>query len=84
MDAKYNDVVQWRYKDVPAVMGLNDSEYQGHQVRTAGELEKLLTSEDFAASRKMQFVEVYMAKTDAPRALVMVAEAAAKSNARMD
>jgi pyruvate decarboxylase len=46
-------------------------------------LEALFTDPEFNAAKSLQFVELYMLKEDAPRALVMTAEASAKVNAKV-
>lgn len=82
MDAGYNDVVQWKYQDTVTVFGGTDKTAKKFQVRTKEELDKLFKDESFNNAKEVQFVELYMEKKDAPRALVMTAEASAKTNAK--
>lgn len=89
MDAKYNDVVAWKYKDLVDVFTPISHSPQDagaaprtYQARTIPELEKLLTEDDnFANGRGVRFVELHMPREDAPASLVMTAQASAKRNA---
>jgi pyruvate decarboxylase len=81
-DAVYNDVQPWRYKDLPAAFGGKSEEYETYAIKTRDELDKLFNDEAFSKDNgKLRFVEVYMPKEDAPNALKMTAESAAKRNA---
>lgn len=82
MDAEYNDITAWNFKDLVTVFGGTERVSRGLQVRTRDELEALFNDEEFGKAEKLQFVELYMGKKDAPRSLLLVAEAAAKVNAR--
>ncbi|XXH01114.1 uroporphyrinogen-III synthase [Hypoxylon texense] len=81
MDAGYNDVMQWRYRDLPAAFGGNADTTKSYAVHTRGELEKLLADQDFNERKGLRFVELYMPKEDAPKSLILTAEAGAKRNA---
>lgn len=81
-EAEYNDIAPWRFKDTPAAFGASGEQVATHVVRTKAELEELLRDRDFNEARNLQFVEVHVPKMDAPRPLVMVANAAAKNNSR--
>lgn len=81
MEAEYNDIQEWRYKDVLQTFGAKEGATKAYQVKTKKELEALLNDKEFNAANVLQFVEVYMPKDDAPRALKMTCEAAAKRNA---
>lgn len=92
MDAEYNDVVAWKYKDLvdvftPLASSSSSSSSSAapprtYQIRTVPELEKLLTQdEDFASGKGLRFVELYMPREDAPASLKLTAEASAKRNA---
>lgn len=83
MDAEYNDIVEWKWKDLATVFGATDKQARSFQVRTKDELEALLKDKDFGSWGGLQFVELYMPKKDAPRALILTAEASAKTNAKM-
>lgn len=54
------------------------------QVKTRDELDRLLEDDEFNKCKKLQFVELYMPKEDAPRALKMTVEASAKTNAKRE
>ncbi len=89
MDAEYNDVATWRYKDlVPAFGGVEGAGSLTYAVRTRAELLRLLEDADFnndgEAAPGLRFVEVYMPRDDAPAALKLTAAASARNNARME
>ncbi|KAI1207424.1 pyruvate decarboxylase [Annulohypoxylon truncatum] len=81
MDAGYNDVATWRYKDLPAAFGATEQTAKSYVVKTRGELEALLTDKDFNERKGLRFVELYMPREDAPKSLMLTAEASAKRNA---
>ncbi|KAI0845347.1 pyruvate decarboxylase [Daldinia vernicosa] len=81
MNASYNDVVEWRYKDLPAVFGGTEETARSYAVRTRGELEKLLADRDFNDRKGLRLVELYMPREDAPKSLMLTAEASARRNA---
>lgn len=83
MDAEYNDIVNWNNKDIVSVFGASDKEALKFQIRTKDELDGLLKNEEFNSCPALQFVEVYMPREDAPKGLVMTAEASAKRNAQI-
>ena len=82
MEDSYNDVQEWKFKDLPAVFGAKDGEYRTYQMRTKNELDVLFRDEVFNAAGVLQFVEVHMEWNDAPRALKLTAELAARNNAK--
>jgi pyruvate decarboxylase len=82
MDATYNDIQPWSFKDLVQVFGGKSENTQTYQIKTKDEVNKLLTDETFNAAGKLQFVELYIPKEDAPRALKLTAEASAKNNAK--
>jgi pyruvate decarboxylase len=84
MEAGYNDIVQWKYKDLVTVFGGNDETTKKYQVRTQKEMDDLLKDQKFNDDKGVQFVELYMGKEDAPRALVLTAEASSKLNAEKE
>ncbi|KAK4099930.1 pyruvate decarboxylase [Parathielavia hyrcaniae] len=83
MEAEYNDISRWQYTEVPTVFGASDAQVRKFVVKTKGELEKLLTDKEFNDAGRLQFVELWMPKEDAPRALKITAEVAARNNAKM-
>jgi pyruvate decarboxylase len=82
MDAGYNDIVNWDFKALVDVFGGTEETAKKYVIKTKNELNKLLTDAEFNAANKLQFVELSMPKEDAPRALVLTAEASAKNNAK--
>lgn len=81
MDAEYNDVATWRYKDIPSTFGATEKTAKSYVVKTRGELDALLTDKDFNERKGLRFVELYMPREDAPKSLMLTAEASAKRNA---
>jgi len=79
----YNDVQEWKYKDIPRVFGAEEGSVLTYRVETKEEVEKLFQDEEFSSgeTQKMRFVELVMPWDDAPAALKAVAAAAAKTNA---
>ncbi|EXF85633.1 thiamine pyrophosphate enzyme [Colletotrichum fioriniae PJ7] len=84
MEAEYNDIVQWQYKELATVFGGTEQTAKKFVVKTKDELEKLLTDQEFNNPTTLQFVELYLPKEDAPRALIMTAEASARNNAKVE
>lgn len=82
VDAEYNDIPDWRFKDVPAVFGAGEGQVSTFVVRTRDELDRLLVDRDFNEARNLQFVELHMPRMDAPGPLIIVANAAAKNNSK--
>jgi pyruvate decarboxylase len=85
MEDAYNDVQEWKYKELPAVFGAAPGTVLTYRVETKDELEKLFSDEEFSSgeTKKMRFVELVMPWDDAPAALKGVAEAAAKTNSKL-
>lgn len=84
MDAEYNDVVPWQYKELVTVFGGTDGNSKKYQVKTKAEAEALLKDPDFNERKGLRFVEVYMPKDDAPMSLKLTTEASAKNNAKTE
>lgn len=83
MEAAYNDIQAWDFKGLVDVFGGSKTSKK-FTIKTKEELNKLLTDSDFNAAKCLQFVELHIPKQDAPRALVMTAEASAKVNAKLE
>lgn len=85
-DSAYNDVQEWKYKDLPAAFGAREGQSKSYVVRTKKDVEELFADSDFSSgdTTVLRFVEVYMEKEDAPRALKLTTESAAKTNSRME
>ncbi|KAI1848357.1 hypothetical protein JX265_008863 [Neoarthrinium moseri] len=87
MDAEYNDVVTWDYKALADVFSGGDAGRTGSKkyvVKTKADVEKLFADRDFNERKGLRFVEIYMPKEDAPRSLMMTAEASARNNAKTE
>ncbi len=81
MEAEYNDIAGWDFKELVTVFGGSEERTAKYQVKNVKQLDALLADKDFIAAKRLQFVELYMPKDDAPRALVLTAEASARTNA---
>jgi indolepyruvate decarboxylase len=74
-DAKYNDVANWRYSELPKVFS-RDKKTETYVVQTSNELHKVLDS----PHPGMVFVECVMDKYDAPIDLIVGGHALADSD----
>jgi indolepyruvate decarboxylase len=74
-DAKYNDVANWRYSELPHVFSL-DKKAESYIIQTSNELQKVLES----PHSDMVFVESVMDKYDAPIDLIVGGHALADSD----
>lgn len=83
MEAGYNDIQTWKNKELVDIFG-GEKTSKKFAVKTKDELESLLKDSDFNAAKQLQFVELYMEKEDAPRALVMTAQASAEVNKKKE
>ena len=54
MDAEYNDVQEWMYKDLINVFGADPNKSKTYQVRTKQELHDLFNDEEFSAAPFIQ------------------------------
>lgn len=84
MDATYNDIAEWHFKDLVDVFGGAKRNAKTYQIKTKKEVNELLDDEEFIAAESLQFVELYIPKEDAPRALKLTAESSAKTNAKQE
>jgi pyruvate decarboxylase len=82
MDAVYNDIAAWSFKDLVNVFGGAEKNAKTFQIKTKDQVNELLEDKHFNAAKYLQFVELYIPKEDAPRALKLTAEASAKTNAK--
>lgn len=82
MEAEYNDIATWNNKDLVPAFGGKEGKYRLYQIRAKDQVNELFTDKEFNAADCLQFVELYIPKEDAPRALVLTAEASAKNNAK--
>jgi pyruvate decarboxylase len=85
MEDSYNDVQEWRYKDLLPAFGGSKDQYQTYRVETKQQVEELFLDSEFSSgdTQKLRFVELVMPWDDAPAALKSTAEAAAKRNAEL-
>jgi indolepyruvate decarboxylase len=74
-DARYNDVANWRYTDLPAVF-CRESTAECYTVATEAELQRVLD----APHRGLVFVEALMDKDDSPETLIRAGHAFADSD----
>jgi indolepyruvate decarboxylase len=74
-DAKYNDVANWRYSELPSVFS-RDKKAETYVVQTTNEFQKVLDSPHSG----MVFVESVMDKYDAPIDLIVGGHALADSD----
>ncbi|KFA61351.1 hypothetical protein S40285_05856, partial [Stachybotrys chlorohalonatus IBT 40285] len=81
MEAEYNDIAQWNFKGLVEVFGGTKTSRK-FMIKTRDQVNALFAEDNFNSASCLQFVELYMPKEDAPRALVMTAQASAKVNAR--
>lgn len=65
MDAEYNDINGWDYTGLVDVMGGSKTSGK-HIIKTNAELDKLLKDSAFNSVEKLQFIEVYMPRENAP------------------
>lgn len=62
----YNDVAPWRYLQAPSFFGAREDTYTA-QVRTYGDLEKVLSDQSLNTGKGLKMVEVFMDREDAPK-----------------
>jgi indolepyruvate decarboxylase len=74
-DAKYNDIANWRYSELPNVFS-RDKKAETYVVHTSNELQKVLDS----SHSGMVFVECVMDKYDAPLDLILGGHAIAETD----
>jgi pyruvate decarboxylase len=82
MDAVYNDIAPWAFKDLVDDFGGAEKNAKTFQIKTKDQVDELFKDKQFNASEYLQLVELYVPKMDAPRSLVSTAEASAKTNAK--
>ncbi|KAF2752124.1 pyruvate decarboxylase-like protein [Sporormia fimetaria CBS 119925] len=84
-EAGYNEIQEWKWKDLPAAFGGTPDEVLTYRVSTKKEVENLFNDKQFVSgdTKQLRFVELVMEWDDAPKALKVSAEAAAKRNAEM-
>jgi len=83
MNAEYNDVQEWKWKDLVPAFGAKEGEYKTYTIKSREELDQLMADDNFNSAPYLQFVEMYMPKEDAPEALKLTASAAERRNAKV-
>ncbi|KIX06890.1 uncharacterized protein Z518_04866 [Rhinocladiella mackenziei CBS 650.93] len=83
MRAGYNDIQNWRYKDLIPAFGAKEGTYKTYQVKTKADVNALFEDENFSKAPYLQLVELYIPWDDCPSALKLTAEASARNNAKM-
>jgi pyruvate decarboxylase len=66
MEACYNDIQNWRYKDLVPAFGAEAGSYKTFQVKTKDEVDRLLRDEGFSKAPYIQLVELYIPWDDSP------------------
>lgn len=84
MDATYNDIAPWKFNDLVNVFGGAAKGAKTYTIKTKDEVHSLFKDAAFNKADQLQFVEIYIPKEDAPRALVLTAEASARTNAKQE
>lgn len=54
MDATYNDIQQWKYKDLLPVFGADANNSKGFQVKTKKEVNDLFNDTEFSSAPYIQ------------------------------
>ena len=54
MDASYNDIQEWKYKDLVSVFGADPEKSKTYQVKTKQEAEDLFSDENFSSAPYLQ------------------------------
>ncbi|KAI0968424.1 thiamine diphosphate-binding protein [Xylaria arbuscula] len=62
----YNDVASWRYLQAPAFFGAKEDTFTS-KVKTIGELQSLLETEEFTKTEGFKMVEVILDREDVPQ-----------------
>ncbi|KZF18872.1 pyruvate decarboxylase [Xylona heveae TC161] len=81
-DAEYNDIQEWKNKELLNVFGADPKKSKTFTVKTKQQLLDLFADKEFSSAPYIQFVELYMPKMDAPKSLAITCEVAAKNNAK--
>lgn len=82
-DAVYNDIQPWKFSDLVPAFGAKPNAFKTYSAKTEKELTDLFADKSFSEAKVLQLVELHMPKEDAPAALRLTAEAAAKASTRL-
>lgn len=84
-DAGYNDIQPWKHTKLLETFGAKEGEYANYVVKTRKDVDNLFKKgNEFSKADKIQLVELFMPKLDAPRALKITGKMSEKLNAKMD
>lgn len=53
-DSSYNDIQEWKFKDLVPAFGAQPEKYKTYQVKTKQQLLDLFKDQDFAAAKRLQ------------------------------
>ena len=67
-NAKYYDIQQWNYLSLLSVFGATD--YETRKIVTMGDLENMLTDQNFAVNNKIRMLEIMVPSMDVPQAII--------------
>ncbi|KAH8819621.1 thiamine diphosphate-binding protein [Xylogone sp. PMI_703] len=84
MEAAYNDIQPWHFKDLVKTFGAEEGKYKTFQIKTKQQVHELFQDKEFCAAKYLQLVELYIPWDDAPRALKLTAESSAKRNSKIE
>lgn len=79
-EAKYNDIHEWKYTKLLDVFNADPKNSMSCQVKTKSEMDQLLKDKTFGTGKRIELVEVFMPKHDAPRALEETAQKTERLN----
>ncbi|KAF3192345.1 Pyruvate decarboxylase 1 [Orbilia oligospora] len=83
-NAEYNDIQPWKYTKFLKAFGAKEGEYANYVVRTREEVDNLFKKgNEFSKANRIQLVELFMPKLDAPRALKITGKMSEMLNAKM-
>ncbi|KAF3227693.1 Pyruvate decarboxylase 1 [Orbilia oligospora] len=84
-DAGYNDIQSWKHTKLLETFGAKEGEYLNHVVKTRKDVDNLFKKgNEFSKADKIQLVELFMPKLDAPRALKITGKMSEKLNAKTE
>ena len=67
-NAQYYDIQQWNYLSLLSVFGATD--YETRKIVTMGDLENMLTDQNFAVNNKIRMLEIMVPSMDVPQAII--------------
>lgn len=83
-ESAYNDIGSWKHTELLSTFGADPKKSKSWQVKTKQEVNDLFNDKEFSSAPYIQVVEIFMPKDDAPKALLLTAEASAKNNAKLE